>query len=298
MLLILTGSLDGSSDLVVHHATIETFRLNIDLISEYKLIFEQDYWSIENPAGHSINSESATRAWWWKAFNYGLDQDPMFREEVKYLFREIYAYFGRGNLIAGNPPDFENRFGKMAQLGAAHDILPTLYTSLRINQLFPKNLQMNAISKPLTSSMDTKGRVRQTTDVSGLELDPRFPWLVQELATAVSDITVLVLGHELFAYERNRSNLVGLDWRSEQFSSSEKWISKEVPPKYADGIHEFMKKADSNWGRIDFLELASGEWIFLEYNANGQWGFLEQDCPMGLPARVADFLCTGPTRGW
>ena len=298
MLLILTGSLDGSVDLIVNKAPIDVFRFNIDLVNEYELVLEPDFWSISNPSGARIDSNTATRAWWWKAFNYGLNQDPMYREEVKYIFREIYAWFGRRELIVGNPPDFENRFGKIAQLEQATEILPTLPTSLRINRQFPEALIKSAISKPLTSTMDAKGRVRQTTDVSGMDLDPSYPWLLQELTDAISDITVHVLGDELSGYKRSRANLSGLDWRPEQFTSSEKWTSVEIPEKYSIGISKFMKVAKSNWGRLDFLEISPGEWIFLEYNANGQWGFLEQNCPTGLPERIANFLCLGPTKGW
>jgi len=298
VLLVLCGSLDGSVDLVVHNSRTNIFRFNIDLIDEYSVILEPHFWSIENPSGARIDSNIATRAWWWKAFSFALDKDPMYQEEVKYLFREIYAWFGHRELIVGNTPDFENRFGKIAQLEVATRHLPTLPTSLRVNNPFPESLLKSAIAKPLTSTMDAGGRVRQTTDVSGMDLDPAYPWLIQELAHAKSDITVLVVGSRLYAYRRSRANLTGLDWRPEQFTSPEKWELTAVPEQYEVGIFNFMEDTKSDWGRIDFLEMPDEKWIFLEYNANGQWGFLEQDCPIGLPEHVAEFLCLGPTKGF
>jgi hypothetical protein len=298
MLLALTGSLDGSVDLVISNAESTVFRLNIDLIHRYKLILQPDYWSIEDPTGRKISSETATRAWWWKAFNYGLGGDPMYESEVKYVFREIYSWFAERNAIVGNPPDLENRLGKITQLRIAEEFLPTLPTSLRLNVPFPIHLITSAISKPLTGSTNSQGQVRHTTDVSCAPLDPTFPWLVQALAQASADITVLILGDEHHAYRRSRETLSGLDWRSEQLEDVQKWQAIDISQEYNTGIAKFAEKCGVNWGRLDFLELTDGSWVFLEYNANGQWGFLELDCPVGLPAKVANFLCNSSTHGW
>jgi hypothetical protein len=298
MLLIFTGSLDGSANLVIHSNDYPTFRLNIDLIDQYKIVLEPAYWSIEDPLGRRIDSTNASRAWWWKAFNYGLDADSMYSEEIKYVFRELYNWFGHRNLLVGNPPDFENRFGKIAQLQLAGQSLPTLHTSLRLNVPFPMELLKSAISKPLTGTINSDGKVRQTSDVSGSPLHPKFPWLVQTLAIAQADITVLLLGDESLAYRRSRETLTGLDWRTEQLTDPQKWQAVTLPGDYQQGIRQFAQAARVNWGRLDFLELADGNWVFLEYNANGQWGFLELDCPVGLPLKVANFLCHSPTHGW
>lgn len=298
MLLMLTGSRDGTADLIVNNSDSAIFRFNIDLINRYRIILEPDYWSLEDPTGRRIDCQTATRAWWWKVFNYGLDADPMYTAEVKYIFREIYSWFAQRNAITGNPPDLENRFGKISQLKCAAESLPTLPTTLRLNVPFPMELLKSAIAKPLTGVTDAQGRVRQTTNVSSAPLDPQYPWFIQSLGIAKADITVLLVGQELFSYSRSRETLTGLDWRSEQLTDSQKWQLIATPHEYQIGIARFAEKAGVNWGRIDFLELEDGSWAFLEYNANGQWGFLEMDCPTGLPAIVARFLCHGPTHGW
>jgi hypothetical protein len=44
-----------------------------------------------------------------------------------------------------------------------------------------------------------------------------------------------------------------------------------------------------DWGRIDFMEL-NNELTFLEYNANGQWVFLDYRNEIGLVDEVVEYL--------
>ena len=114
MILLLTGSLDGTSDLLVRRLGKDIFRFNYDLFKDYELAFTPDAWSIKNPAGHCISSDTVTTAFWWKAFNYFLiDEDPFIVEEVKYIFRELYNWCRLQGLTKGNHHDFHNRLGKM-----------------------------------------------------------------------------------------------------------------------------------------------------------------------------------------
>ena len=114
MLLLLTGSIDGTSDLIVGRLDKRVFRFNFDLFRDYDLSFTPSGWRINNPAGHSISSETVTSVFWWKAFNYYLlEEDKFVAEEVKYLFRELYNWACLRRISKGTPPDFHNRLGKI-----------------------------------------------------------------------------------------------------------------------------------------------------------------------------------------
>ena len=60
MLLVLTGSFDGTADLVFGELKTKAFRLNLDTFSEYEVSVQPNFWSIRNPAGLEITSKTAT----------------------------------------------------------------------------------------------------------------------------------------------------------------------------------------------------------------------------------------------
>jgi hypothetical protein len=93
MLLVLTGSKDGTADLLFSKIGNKGFRFNYDIFSDYSVVVRPDSWSVENPAGLKITNSTATAAFWWKAFNFFVEEEDYVAEEVKYVFREIYGWF-------------------------------------------------------------------------------------------------------------------------------------------------------------------------------------------------------------
>ena len=107
-------------------------------------------------------------------------------------------------------------------------------------------------------------------------------------------MTVLVAGKKLFAFERSRAELEGLDWRKEQFSSDESWHPLELEPGERVAILSMLSDMEIAWGRIDFLR--EGKVLqFLELNPNGQWVFLDPQNKTGLITEVVDYLINGHT---
>jgi hypothetical protein len=294
MLLIFTGSYDGTIDRIVHTAESKVFRLNLDLISEYKIRFDPDGWEISNPTGNSISSETASRAFWWKTFSYGLDIDSLFLEEVKYLFRELYAWFGHRNMIIGNPPETESRIGKLRQLEIAQQYFSISPTQLRMSCDFNVLPNIEYIVKSLTSGLTTSSKAMFTQSIDPRALHPNLLWLVQEKIDSDSDITVLIVGKSFFAFSRSRSDLVGLDWRAEQLTSDTPWVPFELRSTEVVLIENFLKHIGVEWGRIDFMRV--GEILyFLEMNMNGQWAFLDLENQFGLVDEVTRFIERAPT---
>lgn len=174
------------------------------------------------------------------------------------------------------PPDFHNRHGKISILSIAEnyfDIPETLVTWGF--SLLPYSDVM--VAKSLSSSFTSTNQVLFTSPVNPWQLDPDYPWYLQEKIEAIADTTVFVCGSNLFCFDRDRSNLQGVDWRAEQdFSGqSEEWILNDLSPKDEVGIRLFCRDLGIDWGRIDFLRTKENKLIFLEYNANGQWVFLD-----------------------
>lgn len=295
MLLLITGSIDGTADLIVSEiGSSNLFRFNYDLYQDYKLEFSPSYWAITNPLGHSINSNNVTSAFWWKAFNYYiLDQEEFIVEEVKYIFREIYHWCRLQGIIKGNPHDFHNHLGKINILNIASQYFKVPETLITFQLAGVDNFSSNqVVAKSLTSGLTTSNKVLFTSAVNVKELHPNYPWFLQEQLNSEVDITVFICGKKYFAYYRDRSNLVGLDWRKEQNFDNpliKEWIRFQLTTLQHDSISNFNKKLHVDWGRIDFMG-STNELVFLEYNANGQWVFLDYSGEDGLVKSVSHYL--------
>lgn len=294
MLLLITGSEDGTSDLLVSElGNKNVFRFNYDLFNDYSLEFTPDYWKVTNPSGHSINSEEVSSAFWWKAFNfYILEQEEFIVEEVKYIFREIYHWCRIRGITKGNPHDFHNHLGKIniLHLASKHFKTPKTLVTFKLSGLEKFN-EDKVVAKSFTSGMTATNKLLFTTPVSKETLHPDFPWFLQETINSDADLTVFVCGEKFFCYEKDRSELVGLDWRSEQsFDVNKKeWFRFEPSEKLLNSLKGFCSEIKVNWGRIDLMRTAYDD-VFLEFNANGQWVFLDYSDEDGLVNEVCQYL--------
>jgi hypothetical protein len=139
--------------------------------------------------------------------------------------------------------------------------------------------------------LTSTNRALFTTEVQFSKLDVRYPWYLQEKVDAKSDVTIFVCGQKLFPFERDRSQLKGLDWRNQDdiFSTEQKWHPFELSTQQNKSVRAFLSGIGVDWGRLDFMWTGS-ELVFLEYNANGQFVFLDYNNQFGLLDAVVDYL--------
>ena len=268
--------------------------MNFDQLPEYKISFSLKNWYVENPIGKIISSEVATSVLWWKAFAASPDSyDKYLNEESKYFFREIYSWFRDHGTIKGNSIDFHNTYGKMriSKKASRYFSVPdSLITYQLANESDVK--KQNRIVKSLSSVLVAEGKALFTSDVSNRELNPNFPWYIQEKIEAKSDLTFFVVGRKIFGFERSRENLKGLDWRSDQSldGSIEEWFPYQISEKFEKNLLLLNDELEIEWGRYDFMLTTADEIKFLEFNANGQWVFLDFNEKYGLLDCVVEYL--------
>jgi hypothetical protein len=293
MLLFFTGSGDGTADLLFSRIGKRGFRFNYDIFSEYSVAFQLDGWSIENPTGFRIDSATATAAFWWKAFNYFVDEENYVAEEVKYIFREIYGWFLWRNQVKGTSPEFHRYQGtlNLLQIAKEHFAVPKTVCGWGKAIKSTKLSKSAIVAKSLTSGLTTTNKALFTTEIQTSKLYTRYPWYLQERIDAKSDITVFVCGNKLFSFEKDRSELKGLDWRNQDdvFSSEQKWQPFSLSKQQKKSVTSFLSAIGVDWGRLDFMWTGT-ELIFLEYNANGQFVFLDQNNQFGLVDAVVQYL--------
>lgn len=295
MLLLITGSADGTSDRLVLNYGDGIFRFNYNLWKEYKVTYSPSYWSIENPAGLTITSETATKAFWWKAFAYIANDDRLVKEEVKYFLRDLYGWFRVRNLSKGNSIDYHDKYGKVNILGIASKYfnIPETVFSIGLNKVqnFDKK---SLIVKSLSSHLSSDNKVLMTSQIPSInKLDKNFPWFIQNEIISDWDITSFLCGDKIFTFKRSREDLDGVDWRTNQdFNyTKQEWFPYEISKKNETNILKLANELNIDFGRFDFmLDTETSELIFLEINATGQWVFLDIHNKYGLLDQVINWL--------
>jgi hypothetical protein len=131
-----------------------------------------------------------------------------------------------------------------------------------------------------------------TTDVSGKNLSPEHPWFLQEKLSSRFDVTCVLVGTMVFSFARDRTHLKGLDWRSEQTFdvNVEEWTPFELSAENTDRLLRLSAEIGVEWGRYDFMLNKYDELVFLEFNANGQFVFLDYWNKFGIMDAVISYL--------
>jgi len=292
--LLITNSEDATSDLLVDRLHQKIFRLNYDIYSDYSFEFSVERWEIRSPTGHCINSENVTSIFWWKAFTgYIAHEDPFIIEEMKYIFREIYHWGRLRGLTKGNPHDFHNSLGKinLLKIASKYFIVPKTLITKGLSGINIFGDLQTVVAKSLSSAQTASRKTLLSTKVEKSLLSPKFPWYLQEEIISESDITVFVCGNQRFFYAKSRKNLTGIDWRGEQSSNvfKKEWIRFQPSKSFEDGVIDFCAEIKVDWGRLDLMGDNTNP-IFLEFNANGQWIFLDYSNEDKLVDHVVEYL--------
>ena len=95
-----------------------------------------------------------------------------------------------------------------------------------------------------------------------------------------------------------RSTLTRIDWRNQEdvFNLEQKWKPFSLTEKQRGAVSAFLHQIAVDWGRIDFLRRDS-KLVFLEYNGNGQFGFLDPKHEFGILDGVVEYLLKSPSTG-
>ena len=293
MLLIITGSPDGTADRIVDRYGSGVFRLNYDLWPEYDIFFDQYGWKISNPSGHSITSSDVSCCYWWKAFSYWRNEDDLYiKSEVKSILKDIYGWCLVKGLVKGNTIDYHNIYGKTTIAYLAKKYFKIPKTIVSINGSGIKGLADGFVAKSLSSSLTNDKKVLHTTEVDCRSLDLNYPWFIQETIYSQWDITIFQVGHDLFGFKRDRRDLDGVDWRVHQDFEykTQEWFPYFIKDGDKAGILKLSVDIKAEIGRYDFLLSENGDLIFLEFNAGGQWVFLDVHDNYGILDAVVNWL--------
>ena len=146
------------------------------------------------------------------------------------------------------------------------------------------------IAKPLFSGeidCDGERNVVFTTPISHKDLAANksiglAPVLFQEYVPKELELRVTVIGNKVLAASINSQDVdVALhDWRRAP-PGSLCFRSYRLPTSVSDRCARLVAAFGLTFGTIDLVKTPNGDYVFLELNPNGQWGWLEN--PTGDP---------------
>lgn len=106
------------------------------------------------------------------------------------------------------------------------------------------------------------------------------------------EVRLTVVGDRLFPVAIHAgSPAARVDWRRDYAALTYEVIG--CPEPVAAGVRRFLAAYGLRYGAFDFVVTPGGEWVWLECNGAGQWGWLAEECELPIAAAIADELTAG-----
>lgn len=123
--------------------------------------------------------------------------------------------------------------------------------------------------------------------LAGLELTTH---LFQKWIPKAYEVRLIMVGSQAFAVAIHaHSASARVDWRSDYDALTYNTVT--CPQEVVDRARAFLSAAGLIYGAFDFIVTPeTEEYVFLECNAAGQWGWLAEECGLPIAEAIADEL--------
>jgi ATP-grasp ribosomal peptide maturase len=116
----------------------------------------------------------------------------------------------------------------------------------------------------------------------------------QERVPKKYEIRATVVGEHCFPVAVHAgSELAQIDWRADHESVT--YEITRLPEAIERALREYLHRFGLRFGAFDLIVTPDDEYVWLECNPNGQWGWLEEETGAPISAAIADEL-TRPDR--
>ncbi|MGH3854550.1 MAG: ATP-grasp ribosomal peptide maturase [Pseudonocardiaceae bacterium] len=254
-----------------------------------------------------IDLESVTAVWYRtpRAYQFPDELSPAERAHAN-----LEAKYGLGGVLSSLPALWVNHPARLAD--AAYKPVQ-LVTAHRCGLAVPDTLITQdaeavrgfaadgaTVTKILGSNTILEEGVRKVAftrlvaeadliDLGGLDVTTH---LFQRWVPKEYEARVVVIGdHITTAAIRAGTAESYVDWRADYDGSSYELV--EPPADVLTGVRELMRALDLRYAALDFVITPDGQWTFLEINAGGQYGWIEDKTGAPLTDRLADLLAKG-----
>lgn len=113
--------------------------------------------------------------------------------------------------------------------------------------------------------------------------------MFQEWIPKQYEVRLTVVDDAMFAARVDaHSDQTRVDWRTDYDAVD--FTAMQLPDAVVRHTCALMDRLDLRFGAIDLIATPDGEYVFLEINPNGQWGWIEDATGMPIAAAIADAL--------
>lgn len=259
--------------------------------------------------GHRELRLSDVRSVWYRNPTRFVLPDGMSATERQHAEAEARA--GLGGVLSSldvlwcNHPARQNDTTKPRQLDVARRSGLSVPDSLVTNRpeavrLFARTVNGPLASKTLAASLRMEsGRLQMAytrrlgpldlIDLAGVDVTAH---LFQEFLPKAMETRVTVVGDRVFAVAIHAdSDAAKVDWRSDY--ESLRYTVVEPPDAVRVGMLTFLQFFGLAFGAFDFVITPDEEWIMLECNPAGAFGWLEDALALPITSALADLLARG-----
>lgn len=107
------------------------------------------------------------------------------------------------------------------------------------------------------------------------------------------ELRITVMGPHFFTCKLDSQSLTpttgAVDWR-QGYEYGLKHEIIDTPPAIEDFCKKYLRRLNMNFGCFDFIVTPDDEYVFLECNPNGQWGWIEDVCQAPMSEAMVDCL--------
>lgn len=237
-------------------------------------------------------------------------QDPGIREWISYESRHLLAGLWETldcTWIPGKPRDVAAARSKVYQLAVASRLGFTLPRTVIGNS--PRSLRTlyaesegRMVTKTHEAEVVSQGERYVTTyahvvtrgDLVNHSSVRLAPVIMQEYIPKRVELRITVVGSQVFAAEIHSqvNPSTKHDWRRYDLDRTPH-MPHQLPPLVEARCLELVRTLQLNFGAIDMIVTPTGEYVFLEINANGQWGWIADLAGFPVADAIVDLLVAG-----
>lgn len=179
-------------------------------------------------------------------------------------------------------------------------IPPTLITTQKIHLLMFVQEHRECITKAVSNMF--KIEKSNFFQIIGVKLvlenyfnklnDTFFPTLIQKKIEKVFELRIFYMKGQFYPmviFSQNDEK-TQLDYRNYNREKPNRNIPYILPVDIQEKLQLLMDKLDLDSGSIDMIVTPEGEYVFLEVNPTGQFGWVSENCNYYLEEKIANYL--------
>ncbi|OXM69615.1 ATP-grasp ribosomal peptide maturase [Amycolatopsis vastitatis] len=313
--LILADERDPSADtmvLALQDRGAEVYRLNTAWFPAQLSISARlrgDRWTGNLRTEHHIVELEEIEAIWYrspKAYQFPASLNTAEREHAN-----VEAKYGLGGVLMALPVLWVNHPARLADSGyKPYQLAVAARCGLRVADTLitnhPESVlrfagEGTTVNKMLGAVSIVEGGLRRfahtramdaadLSDLRGVEITAHQ---FQRWAPKAHEARMFVIGgHVTTAAIYSHTESAHVDWRTGYDTNTYELVTP--PPEVAESVHHLMADLGLVYGALDFVIGPDDTWTFLEINAGGQYGWIEDETGAPLTSQLADLLMRGP----